>query len=345
MASLASQKTLASLWVARAFIGLVMLSNLYAALPFYLFPQRFASAYELSGVPGNTALAGMGLLFLMWQVPFMAALIHPLKNKVSLYELICMQLIGLLGESLLYFRVPAQHALLRQGIQRFIIFDGIGLGFLWLALWLVKKCREMKGLKMDFKELVYRTRSYRRFEQSQAIPRQNLEAWAGLARLVPSSANAQALKFLLINESSLNEKVFQHLSFAGYLKDWGGPKPGEQPSAYILILGDTQIKHQFDMDAGIAAQTIMLAANAEGFGGVIMAAIQRDALRQLLSIPAQLEIVVLLALGKPAEQVVVEQLGPEHGIRYYRDAKGVHHVPKRALQELILWPEDFQTKA
>ena len=194
---------------------------------------------------------------------------------------------------------------------------------------------------MTFKELVARTRSYRRFDQTVNIPREILDSWAALARLVPSSANHQALKFLLINDPELNARVFKSISFAGYLKEWGGPKEGEKPTAYVVILGDTTINQNFDLDAGIAAQTIMLAANEDGFGGVMMGAIKRESLREEMQIPVHLEVVLLLALGKPTEEVVVEETSTEHGIRYYRDAEDVHHVPKRPLNELIIWPEDL----
>ena len=194
---------------------------------------------------------------------------------------------------------------------------------------------------MEFKDLVARTRSYRRFKQSVTIPQGTLESWAALARIVPSSANLQALKFLVVNDPELNATVFKSISFAGYLKEWGGPKEGEKPTAYVLILGDTTIKQNFDLDAGIAAQTIMLAANEAGFGGVMMGAIKRDALREDLQIPVHFELVLLLALGKPVEQVIVEEISEEHGFRYYRDAEDVHHVPKRPLSELILRPEDL----
>lgn len=194
---------------------------------------------------------------------------------------------------------------------------------------------------MEFRDLVARTRSYRRFDQSVPIPEDQLRSWAALARLAPSSANSQGLKFLLVNDPERNSLIFKSISFAGYLKDWGGPKEGERPVAYVILLGDTTIKQNFDIDAGIAAQTIMLAANSEGFGGVIMAAIKRETLREDLQIPGHLQIVLLLALGKPTEKVVVEESSAEHGIRYYRDAEGVHHVPKRPLSELILRPEDL----
>ena len=194
---------------------------------------------------------------------------------------------------------------------------------------------------MEFKDLVARTRSYRRFDQSVTIPQETLESWVALARIVPSSANLQALKFLVVNDQELNALVFKSISFAGYLKEWGGPKEGEKPTAYVLILGDTTIKQNFDLDTGIAAQTIMLAANEAGFGGVMMAAIKRDALREDLQIPVHFELVLLLALGKPTEQVIVEETSEEHDFRYYRDTEDVHHVPKRPLSELIIHPEDL----
>jgi nitroreductase len=194
---------------------------------------------------------------------------------------------------------------------------------------------------MTFKELVARTRSYRRFDQSAAIPQEALESWVALARLVPSSANLQGLKFLLVNDPARNAIVFRNISFAGYLKEWGGPKEGERPTAYVVILGDTTIKQNFDLDTGIAAQTMMLAANDAGFGGVMMGAIKRETLRDDLHIPSHFEIVLLLALGKPTEIVVVEETSAEHGIRYYRDANDLHHVPKRPLGELVIHPEDL----
>jgi nitroreductase len=194
---------------------------------------------------------------------------------------------------------------------------------------------------MEFRDLVTHTRSYRRFDQTVGIPQETLESWAALARLAPSSANLQGLKFLLVSDPELNAIVFKSISFAGYLKEWGGPKEGERPTAYVVILGDTTIKHNFDLDAGIAAQTIMLAANADGYGGVMMGAIKRESLQDDLQIPTHLEIVLLLALGKPTEKVVMEETSTEHGIRYYRDAEDVHHVPKRPLSELIIRLEDL----
>ena len=117
---------------------------------------------------------------------------------------------------------------------------------------------------------------------------------------------------------------------------WSGPAEGERPSAYIVILGDTKLHKSFGCDHGIAAQSIMLGATERGLGGCMIGSIDRPRLRQVLGIPERYEILLVLALGKPAETVVLEDVGPDGDIKYYRDEEDVHHVPKRTLGELIL---------
>ena len=120
------------------------------------------------------------------------------------------------------------------------------------------------------------------------------------------------------------------------MRSWSGPAEGERPSAYIVILGDTEISKSSGCDHGIAAQSIMLGATERGLGGCMIGSIKRDALRETLEIPERYEIQLVLALGKPAETVVLEDVGPDGDIKYYRDDEDVHHVPKRPLDELIL---------
>ena len=182
-----------------------------------------------------------------------------------------------------------------------------------------------------FKDLVSKSRSYRRFDEAVRVPRETLVELVDLARLAPCSANLQGLKFFVVGEKDLTDKIFPLLKFAGYLRDWAGPAEGERPAAYIIVLGDERIKQQFDMDAGIAAQTIMLGAAEQGLGGCILSSVKRDELAALLELPAYLEVLVVLALGKPAEKVVIEALGSAGDIKYYRDGEGVHHVPKLSL--------------
>jgi len=189
---------------------------------------------------------------------------------------------------------------------------------------------------MTLKDLILKNRSYRRFYQDVPVDLDTLRALVDLARLSASGANLQPLKYILSCDPATNARIFPHTRWAGYLKDWGGPKEGERPTAYVVILGDTEISKSFGCDHGIAAQSIMLGATERGLGGCMIGSIDRDALRQTLDIPEQYEILLVLALGKPKETVVVEEVGPDGNTKYYRDAQDVHHVPKRSLGDLIV---------
>ena len=185
-------------------------------------------------------------------------------------------------------------------------------------------------------DLILKSRSCRRFYEDQPVTLDDLKQLVDLARLSPSGRNAQPLKFILSCEPEKNARIFQTLAWAGYLKDWGGPKAGERPAAYIIILGDKAISETFGIDPGIAAQSILLGAREMGLGGCIIGSVQKPELATVLNIPEQYEVIVAIALGKPRETVVVEKVGPDGDIKYWRDAQGVHHVPKRALEDLII---------
>lgn len=189
---------------------------------------------------------------------------------------------------------------------------------------------------MTIKELVLKNRSYRRFDENEPISAETLRELVDLGRLSPSAANLQPLRYVLSNDPQKNARIFPCLAWAGYLKDWPGPSEGERPSGYIVILGDTSVTRSFGCDHGIAAQSILLGAVERGLGGCMIASIKREALRQVLSIPQQYEILLVLALGRPKESVILEPLGPDGDIRYWRDENGGHHVPKRSLDGIIL---------
>jgi nitroreductase len=191
------------------------------------------------------------------------------------------------------------------------------------------------GLEM-IRDLILRNRSYRRFYQEVDIKHETLRELVDLARLSGSARNAQPLKYILSCEPQRNSLIFPHLAWAGYIKGWSGPCEGERPSAYIIILGDTEIRQSFSCDHGVAAQSIMLGVTEKGLGGCIIASIEREGLRKALKIPPQYEILLVLALGKPKETVVVEKVGSNGDIKYWRDSKGVHHVPKRSLDDIII---------
>jgi nitroreductase len=185
-------------------------------------------------------------------------------------------------------------------------------------------------------ELIQGNRSFRRFYQDTAISWDTLRGLVNLARLSASAANLQPLKYLLANDPQENEAIFSCLAWAAYLKDWPGPAEGERPAAYIIILHDREIAKEVWCDHGIAAQSILLGARAQGLGGCMLGSINKDLLRELLAIPPRYEILLVLALGQPRETVVLEEAGPDDSIKYWRDEEGVHHVPKRRLEDIIL---------
>jgi len=188
---------------------------------------------------------------------------------------------------------------------------------------------------MRLKNLVLKTRSYRRFDETYRIPWNALKKLIDLARLSASGANRQPLKYLIYTSHVDCEKVFPSVIWAAYLKNWDGPVPGERPSGYIIILGDKSISETFGVDHGIAAQSIMLGATEAGLGGCMIASIKRELLRSVLKIPDRFEILLILALGKPVEKVILDEIN-DNDVKYWRDDQANHHVPKRSLDELII---------
>jgi nitroreductase len=186
------------------------------------------------------------------------------------------------------------------------------------------------------KELIRKNRSCRRFQEDFEITTVTLRELIDLARLSASASNLQPLKYIISCDRDKNALIFPLLGWAGYLKDWTGPSQGERPSAYIIILGDTTISRSYDYDYGIAAQSILLGAVEKGLGGCMIATIDKDKLAKALNIKSHLQILLVIALGKPAEQFVIEPVGPNGDIRYWRDDKQIHHVPKRSLDEIII---------
>jgi nitroreductase len=168
------------------------------------------------------------------------------------------------------------------------------------------------------------------------MSRETLVELVALARCTASAGNRQPLKYILSAAPETNARIFSCLSWAGYLKDWDGPPPGERPTGYMVILVDETITKDWWCDDGIAAQTILLGAVEKGYGGCMFGSVQRERLRQELAIPDHLRIRLVVALGKPVETVVMEDLKPGGDIRYWRDEKGIHHVPKRPMEELVL---------
>ena len=189
---------------------------------------------------------------------------------------------------------------------------------------------------MTMKELLIRTRSYRRFHEDRAIDEQTLIELVDMARYCPSAGNRQPLKYMVSATPEKNDRIFSYLRWALALPEWNGPSDGEKPSAYVVILGDIGLAARFGHDAGIAAQSIMLAAMEKGIAGCMFSSIDQEGLRQSIQLPKHLEVLLVLALGYAKETVVLEDGTRPDERPYWRDPQGTHHVPKRSLNEVLV---------
>lgn len=189
---------------------------------------------------------------------------------------------------------------------------------------------------MNIRTLLERNRSYRRFAPETPLTNAQLENWIELTRYTASARNMQPLRYAVCTKKSVNAAVFPLLAWAGYLKNWAGPAENERPAAYIVQCKESALADSHVLfDAGLAAQAILLAATEAGYGGCIIGAIDKPKLKALLGLSDTYEILYVIALGKPAETIVVEETDGRD-IRYWRDQDDVHHVPKRKLNDLIL---------
>jgi nitroreductase len=187
------------------------------------------------------------------------------------------------------------------------------------------------------KDLVIKNRSCRRFYQYQKIDDGILKELINLARLSPSARNLQPLKYIISNTPEKNSLIFPRLHWAGYLKEGGiDIEDGERPSAYIIILGDRKISVSYGCDYGIASQSILLGAVEQGLGGCIIGSIDYEDLRNALNIKVQYDILLIIAIGKPKEEIILEEMRSNGDVKYWRNNDKTHHVPKRSLNDIIL---------
>jgi nitroreductase len=186
-------------------------------------------------------------------------------------------------------------------------------------------------------DLIRKNRSCRIFFQEHIVDLETLTELVDLARLSASAGNLQPLKYILSANPQKNALIFPCLGWAGYIEGWPGPGEGERPSGYIIILSDSQKANDYvGYDCGIAGQSILLGAREKGLAGCMIASIKRQKLRDILNIDSRFKIPLVIAIGKPKEEIVIEAVGSDNAIRYWRDNKGVHHVPKRKLKDIII---------
>ena len=188
------------------------------------------------------------------------------------------------------------------------------------------------------KDLLKQSRSYRSFDRSVKIPTEMLRDWVDCTRYCPSSINLQMLKYRIVANEEECSALFTCTRWAGKIKDMKLPPVGHEPVAYIVICSDgntVQKAESFQKDVGIAAQTVMLAASECGFGGCMIGSFSPATVKELLGIPDGVIPQLILALGKPDEQIVLTTPAEDGSVTYYRDG-GVHHVQKRTLEQIII---------
>lgn len=187
----------------------------------------------------------------------------------------------------------------------------------------------------DLQPLIEKNRSYRRFDFGRKISEDVLVALVDVARISQSAANLQPLCYITICQEEMVTKVHKHMRWAGYLPDWDGPVDEERPVAYIIVLGNTEVKQTYrEVDAGLAMQNMCICAAAEGIGSCMIGNLDKKKLEELLKIPKQYEIIYAVALGFPVEEV---QMVPFAGdVKYYRNENQKHFVPKRLLKDVLI---------
>lgn len=189
---------------------------------------------------------------------------------------------------------------------------------------------------MNIKDIAYKNRTYRRFDQSHKIDMSTLEELVDLARVTSSGGNFQAIKFVLVNDPEMNEVINDNIKWAAALPEWPGPAEGEKPTAYIITLRDESISKNTFWDLGLWTQSILMGAVEKGLGACQFGNVKYKELEKILELPENLVITSVLALGKPVEKVVLVDIPQSGKMDYYRDKDMVHYVPKRKLQDLIL---------
>ncbi|URA11249.1 nitroreductase family protein [Thermospira aquatica] len=186
---------------------------------------------------------------------------------------------------------------------------------------------------MHIQELVKSSRSFRRFDERVEIPEKKQRKWLEALRYIPSARNLQPLRYVVVRSFEARERFFPLLGWAAYLKGKGTPQQGERPTLYVVIGYDTRLSPSLPaIDIGIAAQTLLLLARADGYGGCVIGSFDPEKIKNLLEVDDHFGVGLVVALGKPKEKI---KIVPVTGsIEYYRDEKGTHYVPKRALSEL-----------
>lgn len=194
-------------------------------------------------------------------------------------------------------------------------------------------------MKKTFREIVIANRSYRGYDESYKFTREKLEEYVDLTRFTPSSVNMQPFKYYVAYEKSNVDTIQKMTKWARALPELNLPYEGKRPTGFIVICQDTNIfanTNRFMKDVGIVAQTILLQAAEDGLGGCMIGNFNAEEVKSTLCLSDNLLPLLIVALGKPSEKIVITEVKEDGKTDYYRDENDVHYVPKRSLKDILI---------
>lgn len=188
------------------------------------------------------------------------------------------------------------------------------------------------------KEILKQNRSYRRFFENKEIEQELLYELVENLKFCSSARNQQVIVYKIITDKDLRSKVYKNLKWAAYLKDWNGPIKGERPTAYVMI-GVNKDRLEFidkwvNVDLGIVAQSLSMQATEKELGCCNIGAFNRVELDEILQIPNNIELQLIVALGYPKDNIQIEYIEDGESIKYRREGD-VHIVPKRKIDDIL----------
>ena len=195
--------------------------------------------------------------------------------------------------------------------------------------------KEKNGMFID---LVKKSRSYRGYDETRRITREELTDFVDCARFAPSSVNRQPFRYYLAYEREQLDKIQPLTGWARALPEKKLPYPGKRPTAFVVICQDTALDadlNRYQRDVGIVAQTMLLAAAERDLGGVMIGNFSPEKLSEVLELPENIVPMLIVAFGRPDEEIVLTEIAEGESVKYYRDENDVHYVPKRRLEDVI----------
>ncbi len=180
--------------------------------------------------------------------------------------------------------------------------------------------------------LLRRNRSYRGYDPSRVVTRDELRKLVEVTTLVPSGMNRQALRYRLVTEEE-SDKVLPLVRLGGALPELHLPFPGTEPRAFLVMASTVPESPVIDIDLGIAAQSLLLKAVEMGLNGIIIRAFDAGKLQEALGL--DLTPLLVIAIGKGAENIFLKPVEPGEPLDYYRK-DGVHFVPKRKVDDILI---------